>query len=395
MLFDRLTALQTYRTLWTAVLFWCGLVIVASNYLTIPLMTIFHETFHVSLSNIAWVGSSFSLCYAIGSLFSGPLSDRFGRKQVIFWGLVLLTIITFVIPLFQNLLWIIILRCFQGLAAASFAPVAIAFVVDKYAPEKMVSTIGFISSGFLISGIVGQLFSSYIADQFGWKFVFYYSGGIYLLTLVLVLLFLPKTDSKNKDSDWRAMIQQFVHLFKERKLIFAYTITITLLLTFVAFYTMIGDYLTEVFLLKEGSILYVRLVGILGMIFAPLAGILTNRIGLIKVLRGGLLLATFGIIITGWSSNLYFLVTSSVIFVTGIALTVPTLISLVGNLGGENRGAAVSLYAFILFVGVSLGPIVAVTILTVGNYLIAFSLLALILMVSLTISLLLKSNPSN
>ncbi|MBB6514306.1 putative MFS family arabinose efflux permease [Gracilibacillus halotolerans] len=305
-----------------------------------------------------------------------------------------MTIITFAIPLFQQFQWIIILRCFQGLAAATFAPVALALVVDKYSPKKMVTTIGFISSSFLISGIVGQLFSSYIAQQLGWAYVFYYSGIIYLFTVLVVLFLIPKTDIKQTDNNWRDMVGGFLKLFKKRGLIYAYTITITLLLSFVAYYTILGEYLTEIFMLGEDNILYVRLVGIIGMLFAPFAGILSNRLGLLPILRGGLFLATLGVILSGISTNIYFVVSSSVVFVTGIALTVPTLISLVGKLGGRNHGIAVSLYAFILFVGASLGPIVAVTIMNIGNNFMTFILLASIIIISLVVSFLLRGDYS-
>lgn len=76
------------------------------------------------------------------------------------------------------------------------------------------------------------------------------------------------------------------------------------------------------------------------MLFAPFAGTLSNRYGVLTVLRCGLLLAALGISIAGISTNLFFLVFMSVVFVAGIAITVPTLISLVGDLGGENHGAA-------------------------------------------------------
>src|SRR5690625_2436407 len=98
---------QPKYSLLTAVLFWCGLVVVASNYLTIPLMSIFSEYFHTSMTNVAWTGSAFSLCYAIGSLFTGPLSDRYGRKQVILIGLLLLTVVTFILPILNSLPWVI------------------------------------------------------------------------------------------------------------------------------------------------------------------------------------------------------------------------------------------------------------------------------------------------
>lgn len=314
---------QNYNVL-TLILFWCGLVVVASNYLTIPLMSIFSEVFHASIAHVAWAGSAFSLCYAVGSLFSGPLSDRFGRKQVMFIGLLMLTISTFAVPIFSNLSWVISLRSIQGFAAASFAPVAIAYVVDKFPTQKRVTTIGFISSSFLLSAIAGQIFSSYISQQFGWQSVFYYSSSIYLITAVLVLLLLPKTDIQQANSNLKTMFQQFQTLLTDKNLIQAYSIAITLLLSFVAFYTVLGDYLTETFALNEDGILYVRMVGIIGMLFAPFAGKLANKYSLLSVLRGGLTVGVIGIFVVGMSTNLFFLVAMSVVFVTGIAITVPT-----------------------------------------------------------------------
>ncbi len=376
---------QNYNVL-TIILFWCGLVVVASNYLTIPLMSIFSEVFHANIAHVAWVGSAFSLCYAVGSLFSGPLSDRFGRKQVMFIGLLMLTISTFAVPIYDNLSWVIYLRSIQGFAAASFAPVAIAYVVDRFPVQKRVTTIGFISSSFLISAIVGQIFSSYISQQFGWQSVFYYSGLIYLITAVLVLLLLPKSEIQQADSNLKTMFRQFQTLLTDKSLIQAYGIAITLLLSFVAFYTVLGDYLTETFALNEDEILYVRMVGIIGMLFAPFAGKLANKYSLLSILRGGLTVGVIGIFIVGVSTNLFLLVTMSVVFVAGIAITVPTLISLVGHLGGKNHGAAISLYAFILFIGTSLGPIIAVSLLKTESYLIAFASLTLILGLGLAIS---------
>ncbi len=380
------TSLHENYNVLTIILFWCGLVVVASNYLTIPLMSIFSEVFHASIAHVAWTGSAFSLCYAVGSLFSGPLSDRFGRKQVMFTGLLMLTISTFAVPIFSNLPWVIALRSIQGLAAASFAPVAIAYVVDKFPVQKRVTTIGFISSSFLISAIAGQIFSSYISSHFGWQGVFYYSGSIYLITAVLALLLLPKTDIQQANSKLKTMFQQFQTLLTDKNLIQAYSIAVTLLLSFVAFYTVLGGYLTETFSLNEDGILYVRMVGIIGMLFAPFSGKLANKYNLLPVLRGGLTIGVVGIFIVGMSTNLFFLVFMSVVFVTGIAITVPTLISLVGHLGGKSHGAAVSLYTFILFIGTSLGPIIAVSLLKTGSYLIAFVSLALILSIGLAIS---------
>ena len=382
---------QPKYSLLTAVLFWSGLVVVASNYLTIPLMSIFSDYFQTSMTNVAWTGSAFSLCYAIGSLFTGPLSDRYGRKQVILIGLLLLTVVTFILPILNSLPWVIVWRSFQGFAAATFAPVAIAYVVDKFPSTKRVTAIGFISSSFLISAIVGQIFSSYISQQFNWQSVFYYFGGIYFITAILVLTLLPKISIRQTKSNLKFMFSQFYRLLTDKSLIQVYSIAITLLLTFVAFYTILGEYLTEEFAMSSDGILYVRIIGIIGMLFAPFAGKLSNQFGLMNILRGALIIAVLGSLFIGISSNLVFLVLMSVVFVAGIALTVPTLISLVGQLGGKNHGAAVSLYTFILFIGTSLGPIIAVFLLKVVNYGMAFLCLAMLLGISLIISFYIKN----
>ncbi|MFD1450155.1 MFS transporter [Oceanobacillus sojae] len=383
---------QPKYSLLTAILFWCGLVIVASNYLTIPLMSIFSEDFHTSMANTAWTGSAFSLCYAIGCLFTGPLSDRYGRKQVMLTGLVILTMVTFILPIFSSLAWVIAWRSFQGFAAASFAPVAIAYVVDKFPLEKRVTAIGFISSSFLISAIVGQIFSSYISEQFKWQSVFYYFGGIYFLTAVLVLILLPKTAARQENTNLKFMFTQFFRLLTDKRLVQVYSIAVTLLLTFVAFYTILGEYLTNEFGISADGILYIRIIGIIGMLFAPFAGKLTSQFGLMAVLRAALIIAVLGSLIIGINSNSVFLVFMSIIFVAGIALTVPTLISLIGQLGGKNHGAAVSLYTFILFVGASLGPMIAVLLLQVANYGMAFVCLAILLGISLIISFCIKND---
>jgi predicted MFS family arabinose efflux permease len=187
------------------------------------------------------------------------------------------------------------------------------------------------------------------------------------------------------------MFSQFYRLLTDKSLIQVYSIAITLLLTFVAFYTILGEYLTKEFAMSSDGILYVRIIGIIGMLFAPFAGKLSNQFGLMNILRGALIIAVLGSLFIEISSTLVFLVLMSVVFVAGIALTVPTLISLVGQLGGKNHGAAVSLYTFILFIGTSLGPIIAVFLLKVVNYGMAFLCLAMLLGISLIISFYIKN----
>lgn len=386
---NHVTSEKNY-SLMVAILFWCGLVVVSSLYITIPLVSIFAEDFKVSTSQAAWTGSAFSFCYAVGFLFFGPLSDRYGRKQTILFGLCVLTIVSPVVGLFDSLSWVIAFRAIQGIAAATFGPAALAYVVEMFPEEKRITTIGFVSTGFLMSGIVGQVMSSLLTQKFGWNYVFYLLGGVYLITAILVAFFIPMEDAQRARGNLLASFKQMGKVFTQKSLLFCYAITVTLLLSFVGMYTALGNYLSASGF-SSRSILYIRCFGIVGMLISPFAGRLVSKFGIYAVLRSGLSLSVVGLAILGFSSNLGFLIVMSILFVTGISITVPTLISLVGQLGGTARGAAVSLYTFILFIGATLGSVVTIGLLKTGSYLLTFEVLALLLGVGLIVSFLIKS----
>lgn len=324
----------------TAILFWCGLVIVSSLYVTIPLVSFFTDAFDVTPAQAAWTSSAFSFFYALGFLFFGPLSDRFGRKQIILFGLIILTIISPILGFLDSLPALIVLRSLQGIAAATFAPAALAYVVETFPFKKRVTAIGFVSTGFLMAGIVGQVFSSFISQQLGWNSVFYYFGVIYFITTILVALLIPKGAIQNKDSNLLATFKQMGVVLTNKSLIYSYIITVTLLLSFVGMYATLGNYLRLELNLENQKILYIRSVGIIGMLLSPFAGRLVEKFDIHHVLRGGITLAFIGLAVLGISSNLLFLIIMSVIFVAGISITVPTLISLVGQLGGQAQGIA-------------------------------------------------------
>lgn len=381
---------QRRYSLITAILFWCGLVVISSLYITIPLVSVFAEAFKVSITQAAWTGSAFSLSYALGFLLLGPLSDRYGRKQMIVYGLIILTVVSPIVGLFSNLTILIVLRAIQGMAAATFAPTAISYVVEVFPEEKRITATGFVSTGFLMSGIVGQVFASLVSENLGWNYVFYLLGALYLITVIVVILFLPKYPVPLIKGNRFDSFIQMGSIFKQKPLLLCYTIAITLFLSFVGMYTTLGSYLSGSFDLNSQDILYVRCVGIFGMLVSPFSGRLVVKFGIHAVLRGGLSLAVLGLAILGVSANVVFLIVMSVVFVAGISITVSTLISLVGQLGGATRGAAISLYSFILFLGATLGPIVTIDILKMSSYLVTFESLALFLGIGLIASILIR-----
>ncbi len=364
----------------TFLLFWCALIVVSSVYVTTPLIGVFAKEFQVTQTTAAWTGSIFSLFYAIGFLIWGPLADRYGRKQIIVFGLGVLSLVTFAVGFANHLLWLIILRGLQGFVSAAFAPAALAYVFDVYPKRKLVTTIGFTSFGFLTAGIFGQVVAGFIDQTFDWNFVFILFGGLYLVSLVAVAKILPLTKSEKTSINMAYYMVQVKKIFAQKNFRLCYVITIMLLLTFIGMYTTLGDYLSNApFYLGDKEVLYVRAAGLAGMILSPFTGFLAKKFGLLLVLRVGLSISVGGLLMLGIDTNLPVIICMSVIYVAGISLTFPAIMTLIGEWSGNIRAIAASIYTFILFIGASLGPIVTSGLMQTGSFFITFVVLSLML----------------
>ncbi|RHW34068.1 MFS transporter [Lysinibacillus yapensis] len=375
----------------TFILAWSGFVILMSMYITIPLTSVFVTALNISTTEAVWIGSAFSLCYAICCLFYGPLSDKWGRKIFMVYGIGLLTIITFAIGFAENYHILLALRALQGIAAAAFIPISLVYTAELFPPQKRLTAIGFITSGFLIASVVSQVFGLIINASLGWQAIFISLGIIYLATAILVIFFLPKDQVQYPDESILRKYIQMKDLFKNPKLCIAFVITFMLLFSLVGMYTILGDYLaSEKFGFTEQEILTVRALGIISMLMSMFAGKISGKYGVILSLRIALLVAALALFLMGVSSSAIILILCSLLFVGGIAFVVPVNISLVNIFAGAQRGSAVLFNAFILFLGASVGPMLAIKLMESGNYLLSFSIFSIVLFIGFLLSLFIK-----
>lgn len=364
-------------TMMTAILSWTGMAVMSSLYVSIPLISLFSQTLHISLSKAAVTSSIFSIGYAIGCFFYGVISEKYGRKNVMVVGLIILSFISLLLGMVNSFTLLVLLRGLQGLAAASFSPVALAYTLEVFPNERRVSAVGFISTGFLVAGIVGQLFSSAISQAFNWHLVFYLLAVVYVLTSFVLFYLLPKGTAHDLDKNILEPLKQLGAIFKNKNIVLCYVTAFVLLMSFVSMYTTLGQYLSTISAENSSQQLFIiRAIGIFGILLSPLSGKLAKHYSLLAVIRAALSLSIFSLALMGFITNIAFLTIASVLFVSGIALTVPSIISLVGQLGGKMSSIAVSMYTVILFAGTSLGPIISLSFIHTGSYMIAFILLA-------------------
>ena len=130
-------------------------------------------------------------------------------------------------------------------------------------------------------------------------------------------------------------------------------------MVFVAMYTGIGGHL-ESLGMRPSTIILVRLMALPAMFLSLVAGRLTARWSWAQIARLGFGVSALGMLGEALlAQSLVGLVAGSIVYVAGVALAAPAMISLYGLVSAPNRGSGMALNGFILFVGTSVGPLLA------------------------------------
>ena len=109
---------------------------------------------------------------AIGTLVVGPLSDSFGRKNVIYVGAAIYITFSALCMFATNLETMIIARVFQGIGAAAPRVVSQALVRDLYSGREMARITSFIMIIFSIVPAVAPLMGAGLILLFDWRAIF-------------------------------------------------------------------------------------------------------------------------------------------------------------------------------------------------------------------------------
>lgn len=123
-------------------------------------------------NDVQLVISAIFIGMVFGGLLGGPLSDSFGRKTAIYWGMglyVLGSLLCMVAGSFELLL---AGRVLQGFGSAIPAIVSIALVRDLYVGDAMARILSFSMSVFILVPIVAPMAGQGVQLIGGWRLIF-------------------------------------------------------------------------------------------------------------------------------------------------------------------------------------------------------------------------------
>ncbi|MFW3895150.1 MFS transporter [Pseudomonas bharatica] len=181
------------RHVWTAV----AALIVAELALSYEISMIFAAVPRLSEvfgdhAKAGWLITGFMMVSAASAAVGGRLGDLYGRRRVLQYALALAVIGSAISALSSDFVGVFIGRTVQG-CAACVLPLGIALVREALPPQRVALGVGLLLASAATGTGAGLFLGGYIVDRFDWPTLFYVSGALALLAMVIVAIAVPKS----------------------------------------------------------------------------------------------------------------------------------------------------------------------------------------------------------
>ncbi|MHA1884464.1 MAG: MFS transporter [Promethearchaeota archaeon] len=296
-----------------------------------PLIPILGINLGLNELQIGLILSIFSICQLFASPITGKLSDRFGRKPLLIFSQTS-TLVGFFLLGIANNVWILVAaRLVDGLLGSNMT-VTQAYISDVTTPKQRTKTYGYSSAVFGAGLIFGPMIGGVLL-LISFSAPFFFAAGVSLLSIVLVVIFLPEsvTEKKRKVNlkfGEIIPIKETKHFFKSAK---TRGILISLFLYSFAFFLFISTFsLYSTKLLKitpQQLTIYMAWIGILRVLFqSVLINPILKRVSENAALLSGILSLVFTMVFFIFTTNYWivFIPISFLSFGTGISRPILT-----------------------------------------------------------------------
>ncbi|WP_447742935.1 multidrug effflux MFS transporter [Variovorax boronicumulans] len=299
--------------------------------------------------------SAYLFGFAFMNLFHGALSDSFGRRPVVLWGLAVFTLASLGCALSQNITQLVLFRGLQGLSTGAGIVVSRAVIRDMFPPAEAQRVMSQVTIYFGVAPAIAPIVGGFLFVHAGWHSIFWFLVAVGVVLFVANYKLLPETLHKDHRQPFqvRHLMRGYRDLCSDpRFLLLAFASGVPfngMFLYVLAAPAFLGDHLS----LQPQQFFWFFLLTIGGiMLGARASGRMAGKVAPKRQIRDGFLIMMVTSVVNV-VANIFFqahvawAVWPLAVFAFGWALMVPVVTLLVLDLHPERRGMASSLQAVI------------------------------------------------
>ncbi len=239
-----------------------------------------------------WAGIIFAANFVTSFLFQplwGKLAEKYGRKMMLLRSGFGMSIVMLLMG-FATAPWhLLILRMLNGVISG-FMPAAVSLVSSSTPKERMGFAMGTLQSGGTAGAILGPFIGGLMADNFGFRPIFYITGTLLFLASVITWLLVHEKFDRAAAAlkEQVSVLKGFRDLMVIRQLPVLLTVTFLIQFAMLSPMPLIPLYVQHLHGTSENLAFYAGFVGsvtgISNMICSPVLGKLSDRIGATRIL---------------------------------------------------------------------------------------------------------------
>ena len=148
-----------------------------------------------------WVITSYLLTATITGVFYGKLSDIYGRRLMLLFGVSVFLLGSFLSALSWSMESLILFRGIQGVGAGAIFPISLAIIGDLFTPRERGRYQGLFGAVFGVASIIGPLLGGWLTDNLSWHWIFLVNLPIGAVTLYIIYRYLPSVHGEQPTRD--------------------------------------------------------------------------------------------------------------------------------------------------------------------------------------------------
>ena len=164
------------------------------------------KAFNISASTVSWQVTLAGLVIGIGAIVYASLSDSISVRTLLAIGILLICVGSLLGFIFQkSFLMVVVSRIIQAAGLGSAETLYVIFVAKYFKESEHKKYLGFSTSSYAISQVIGTITGGYISTYLSWQVLFL----IPLLTLIIlpfILKYIPKEKFEAKNVDFIGFI---------------------------------------------------------------------------------------------------------------------------------------------------------------------------------------------
>jgi len=148
---------------------------------------------HIGVSELEWVVTAYALTFAVLLLTGGKLGDLLGRRLIFTIGLVVFTASSLACGLSSSATELIGARAVQGVGSALMMPATLSIITATFAARERGMAIGIWAGVSAMALAIGPLLGGVITEHISWNWIFYVNVPIGLLGILASIVVVPES----------------------------------------------------------------------------------------------------------------------------------------------------------------------------------------------------------